>query len=64
MDITNENRPVTFKLPDDDEVSLIPWKYVIDRLTVDLQDTVSQLQMINTSLTAIDTKLSDWIEEE
>lgn len=64
MDITPENRPVTFKLPDDDEVALIPWAYVLDRLTVDLTDTVAQLKTINTSLKSIDDKLTEWVGEE
>jgi hypothetical protein len=62
--ITNDsNRPVTFKLPDD-EVALIPWQYVLDRLTEDLQPTITEMQSINTHLNQISTKLNDWIPEE
>jgi len=64
MELTNKNRPVTFKLPDDDEVALVPWEYIIDRLTLDLEPINDMLKNINTSLTAIDTKLSGWIEED
>lgn len=60
--ITNSNRPVTFKLPDDDEVALIPWQYVLDRVTADLEPTLSELKTINTALKVIDDKLTEWTE--
>jgi hypothetical protein len=62
--INDSNRPVTFKLLDDDEVALIPWQYVLDRLTEDLQPTITEMQSINAHLNQISTKLNDWIPEE
>jgi hypothetical protein len=63
--ITNDsNRPVTFNLPDNDEVALIPWQYVLDRLTEDLQPTITEMQSINVHLNQISTKLNDWIPKE
>jgi hypothetical protein len=63
--ITNDsNRPVTFNLPDNDKVALIPWQYVLDRLTEDLKPTIMEIQSINTHLNQISTKLNDWIPEE
>lgn len=63
MIITSKNAPVTFKLPDD-TVDLIPWEYVIDRLTLDLEPTIQKLTAINTSLEIIDNKLDEWVNGE
>ena len=63
MDITDKNAPVRFRLPDD-TVDLIPWEYVIDRLTLDLEPTIQKLSLINTSLEVINDKLQEWIDND
>ena len=60
--LTNENRPVTFSLPDGDSVALVPWAYVIDRLTANLDKSVDLMQNINDALTLIDHKLTTWVD--
>lgn len=61
--LTNENRPVSFGLPDGDTVQLVPWAYVIDRLTANLDKSVSLMENINASLSVIDHKLTTWLDD-
>jgi hypothetical protein len=58
------NRPVTFNLPDDDQVQLIPWGYVLERLQANLETTLGYLSSTNTYLSNIDTKLQYWIDQQ
>jgi hypothetical protein len=53
-----------FKLPDDDEVALVPWEYIIDRLTEDLTPLVQELSTTNTALKTIDDTLQSWLDGE
>ena len=62
MIITDRNRPMRFKLPDDDEVALVPWEYIIDRLTEDLTPLVQELSTTNTALKSIDDTLQSWLD--
>ena len=64
MVITDRNRPMRFKLPDDDEVALVPWEYIIDRLTEDLTPLVQELSTTNTALKTIDDTLQSWLDGE
>ena len=64
MVITDRNRPMRFKLPDDDEVALVPWEYIIDRLTEDLTPLVQELSTTNTALKIIDDTLQSWLDGE
>ena len=56
--------PVTFDLPDGDSVALITWEFVVDKCNTILGGLVDNLELINTDLGRIDTKLSEWIDEE
>jgi hypothetical protein len=58
------NRPLTFNLPDDDQVQLIPWGYVLERLQANLETTLGYLSSTNTYLSNIDTKLQYWIDQQ
>jgi hypothetical protein len=62
MVITDRNRPMRFKLPDKDDVSLVPWEYIIDRLTEDLTPFTQELLTMNTALKSIDDTLQSWID--
>jgi hypothetical protein len=53
-----------FKLPDGDEVALVPWEYIIDRLTEDLTPLVQELSTTNTALKSIDDTLQSWLDGE
>lgn len=64
MVITDRNRPMRFKLPDGDEVTLVPWEYIIDRLTEDLTPLVQELSTTNTALKSIDDTLQSWLDSE
>ena len=56
--------PVTFNLPDGDSVALIPWDYVIDKLNEFLTPVADSIESINSDLTRIDNKLSEWVDED
>lgn len=58
------NRPVTFNLPDDDQVQLVPWGYILERVAANMGTTLTYLSAQNTYLTNIDNKLSEWLEGE
>lgn len=58
----DEKIPVTFKLPDGDSVSLIPWAYVVDKLTEALTPVLDSIETINADLAKIDTKLTEWTD--
>ena len=50
--------PVTFVLPDGDNVSLITWEFVLDKLQKNLNPTVTKLDEINNHLKQIDDRLA------
>lgn len=60
----NESTPVTFNLPDGDSVALIPWAYVVDKLTEAFTPVLDSIEISNTHLTRISNKLSEWIDED
>ena len=64
MVITDRNRPMRFKLPDHDDVALVPWEYIIDRLTEDLTPLVQELSTTNIALKSIDDTLQSWLDGE
>lgn len=56
--------PVTFDLPDDDHVALITWEFVVDKCETILGGIIDSISLMNNDLTRIDTKLSEWIDDE
>lgn len=60
----NNTKPLRFDLPDGDQVDLITWPYVLDRIQDAIETITATLAIENTSLQAIDDKLVSWIEEE
>lgn len=60
----NNTKPLRFDLPDGDQVDLITWPYVLDRIQDAIETITATLAVENTSLQAIDDKLVSWIEEE
>lgn len=61
---SNANRSVTFYLPDNDQVQLIPWGYVLERLQANLETTLGYLSSTNTYLSNIDARLQYWIDQQ
>ncbi len=55
--------PVTFMLPDNDTVAVIPWAYVVDKFNTILQSPNDNMELINKDLERIDAKLDQWLEE-
>lgn len=55
--------PVTFMLPDNDTVAVIPWAYVVDKFNTILQSPNDNMELINKDLARIDAKLDQWLEE-
>ena len=60
----NNTKPLRFDLPDGDQVDLITWPYVLDRIQEAIETITATLAVENTSLQAIDDKLVSWIAEE
>lgn len=55
--------PVTFMLPDNDTIAVIPWAYVVDKFNTILQSPNDNMELINKDLERIDAKLDQWLEE-
>lgn len=55
--------PVTFVLPDNDTVAVIPWAYVVDKFNTILQSPNDNMELINKDLERIDAKLDQWLKE-
>lgn len=55
--------PVTFMLPDNDTVAVIPWAYVVDKFNTILQSPNDNMELINKDLERIDAKLDQWLKE-
>lgn len=55
--------PVTFMLPDNDTVAVIPWAYVVDKFNNILQSPNDNMELINKDLERIDAKLDQWLDE-
>lgn len=60
----NNTKPLRFDLPDGDQVDLITWPYVLNRIQEAIETITATLAVENTSLQAIDDKLVSWIEED
>jgi len=60
----DDKTPVTFILPDGDNVALVTWSYISDKLSGVIDPLATSISLINQSLTAIDTKLDDWIKKD
>lgn len=56
--------PLTFDLPDNDQVALITWEYVVDKFDNIFGDVVNNVSLINGDLKRITTKLDEFIESE
>lgn len=60
----DEKTPVTFVLPDNDSVALIPWAYVVDKFNSILKEPLDNIEIINKDLERIDTHLGTLIDSE
>lgn len=60
----DEKTPVTFILPDNDSVALIPWAYVVDKFNSILKEPLDNIELINKDLQRIDAKLDQWLNPE
>lgn len=60
----DDRTPVTFDLPDGDQVSLITWAYVVDKFNSILKEPLDLLESVNKDLTRIDEKLSQWVDNK
>lgn len=60
----DKKTPLTFDLPDNDSVALIPWEYVVYKFEEILGGVLDDMTLINRDLRRIDAKLDEWIEEE
>ena len=60
----DEKTPVTFILPDNDSVALIPWAYVVDKFNSILEEPLDNIEIINKDLERIDTHLSALVDSE
>ena len=60
----DEKTPVTFILPDNDSVALIPWAYVVDKFNSILKEPLDNIELINKDLERIDTHLSTLVDLE
>ena len=60
----DEKTPVTFVLPDNDSVALIPWAYVVDKFNSILKEPLDNIELINKDLQRIDAKLDQWLNPE
>lgn len=54
--------PVTFMLPDNDVVSLIPWEFVVAKFDEILQGPLDDMELINNDLERIDKKLGKFLD--
>ena len=60
----DEKTPVTFILPDNDSVALIPWAYVVDKFNSILKEPLDNIELINKDLERIDTHLCTLVDSE
>lgn len=60
----DEKTPVTFVLPDNDSVALIPWAYVVDKFDTILKEPLDNIELINKDLQRIDAKLDQWLNSD
>jgi len=56
--------PVTFKLPDNDTAQVITWAFVEDKLDKELEDTLNQIDTINSHLARIEARIDEWLAEQ
>ena len=59
----DDKLPVTFMLPDGDQVALVTWAYIVDKVTTQLTPIVNALGKTNEHLAKIDEKLDEWTEQ-
>lgn len=60
----NPADPIVFQLPDDDNVALITWEFVMKRLESQLGPTVQQISSTNIQLRKILDRIDYWIEQQ
>ena len=60
----DEKTPVTFILPDNDSVALIPWAYVVDKFNSILKEPLDNIELITKDLERIDTHLGTLVDPE
>ena len=59
----DEKTPVTFVLPDNDSVALIPWAYVVDKFDTILKEPLDNIELINKDLERISVKLHQSVNQ-
>lgn len=59
----DEKTPVTFVLPDNDSVALIPWAYVVDKFDTILKEPLDNIELINKDLERISVKLDQLVNQ-
>lgn len=55
-------QPLHFDLPDNDEIEVIPWEFVVDKCETILSGINASIDSIRGDLFRIDTKVKEWIE--
>lgn len=55
---------VTFQLPDNDNVVLISWNFVLSKLEEKLSPMLNSIESINSDLQKINNRVDTWIEEQ
>lgn len=58
------NDSVNFLLPRSDNVQLITWKYIENKVSEDLHTIDDSIGNINVSLSAIDNRIKEWLAEQ
>jgi hypothetical protein len=59
----NQETPVTFMLPDNDQVDLITWEFVLKQLDDLTATTLEKMMQSNTHLKNIANKLESFIDD-
>ena len=60
----NQETPVTFMLPDNDQVNLITWEFVLKQLDELTDTTLGKMEQSNTHLKNIADKLETFVDGE
>lgn len=60
----DDTKPLSFELPDGDVANVITWAFVLNKLSQELQPTISLLGNINADLQRINTRVDYWLEQQ
>lgn len=58
------NEPVKFAFPDGDSVALIPWGFVVDKLTPFINSLVPEIQATNADIQRINNRVQYWLDKQ